>query len=356
MKNFKWTKLIKSITDRLGKDWRFIGGCVRDSLLNIETKDIDIVTLKTPDEILTLTKGLNITEIGKRFGTIGIFYKDWKIEITTARLDVENFGRKANVKFLNSKDAFFLDSERRDFTINAMSYDGKNLYDYHNGLKDLSEKRVRFVGNAEERIKEDYLRIIRYIRFFIRFGKRVSYIKIFKKNLDGLKFVSIERIISEIEKMVIYDKFSKSISLLNKIGISEKIFGKLLNDKIPKNIDKIKKIALVFKDFNIDEINKLNINRESKKLLKLDFIGNNFFDKTLDRFLLNISIIWTKNIDLAKNYLSFAELKYKRKLEIKYFPDKFEENQVYIGKERGIKEIMSRYNFLKKHVIARSRT
>ena len=130
-----------------------------------------IVTI-LPNKVLQLLKKKNIKTItsGISHGTVIAIINKKKIEITTLRKDIKTDGRHAKVKF--TKD-WFIDSNRRDLTINALScsLNGK-LYDYHDGIKDLKEGNIKFIGNTEERIKEDFLRILRYFRFYGLYGKK----------------------------------------------------------------------------------------------------------------------------------------------------------------------------------------
>jgi tRNA nucleotidyltransferase/poly(A) polymerase len=142
---------------------------------------------------------------GLHHGTITIVVAGEQFEVTTLRVDTETDGRHAVVSYTRS---FELDAARRDLTINAMSMDFKgNVYDYFGGKADLEAKRIRFVGNADARVKEDYLRILRYFRFMARFGNidqcldEVGVI-CSKWNLGGLKGISVERYWLEMQKLV----------------------------------------------------------------------------------------------------------------------------------------------------------
>ena len=150
-----------------GYSIRLVGGVARDLLLGHQPKDIDLATDCTPENMVQIfeREGLHYIPTGLQHGTITVHINKVNYEITTLRIDHVTDGRHAIVQYTSewSKDA-----ERRDLTINAMSlsFDG-TLYDYFNGMEDLKKKKVRFVGNARERIKEDYLRILRYFRYII---------------------------------------------------------------------------------------------------------------------------------------------------------------------------------------------
>lgn len=196
------TKKLNSYFVQSGYELRFVGGCVRDDFLEIEPKDIDFCTTATPEEMVEMCKKNNLRyiETGLQHGTITIVIDGEPYEVTTLRIDVDTDGRHAVVEYTRN---FELDSNRRDFTINAMSmdFDG-NIYDYHEGRQDIRERKLRFVGRAEERIEEDYLRILRYFRFCARFDFdpiTVDFPTIHSYR-ERLKNISGERIWSEIKK------------------------------------------------------------------------------------------------------------------------------------------------------------
>ena len=195
---------IVNLIKKSGFEAMFNGGCVRDRILNIEPSDFDIASNALPTEIQALFKGskFKVIDTGIDHGTVTIVGKFSNTEVTTLRKDVDTDGRKAVVQFGNS---FEEDSERRDFTINAMYEDlSGNIFDFHGGLADLAAKKLRFVGNPDARIKEDYLRILRLFRFHSRFGFSIdaSTVSAVKENSAGLERVSQERITSELWKIL----------------------------------------------------------------------------------------------------------------------------------------------------------
>ncbi len=344
LSKFEWIHdpNILLVTNCIKKDWCFVGGCVRDSLLGIQTYDIDITTLAEPEEIIEYVKHLNISTVGQRFGTIGVFIDKFQIEITTARLDIRTYGRKADVQFINS---FEEDSKRRDFTINALMLQNNQIYDYHNGITHLQEQKIIFVGNAEHRIKEDYLRILRYIRFFVRFSnilQEIEYKNLFINHLDGFKNVSIERSISEIHKMSKYVNFITGVKIMNNIGLSTMIFGKDLFIHIPEDIDNHTKYTSVF--LKLNNIKTLPIIKESKKILLM----------TKQRFdiLKHISIIWnkTKDIQITKKVLQLLSIKNNQ--DYQYIYKRLDEKIIMTniknleGILRGRSELLCKYYHL----------
>jgi poly(A) polymerase len=169
-----WTKradLARLIAALGARNARYVGGAVRDTLLGEPVKDIDIATLLEPREVMRRLKAQGITAIptGIEHGTVTAVLPEGNVEITTLRRDVATDGRRATVAFATEwKD----DAARRDFTINALYADPASgeVFDYFGGLDDLAARRVRFIGDARQRIREDHLRILRYFRFQARFG------------------------------------------------------------------------------------------------------------------------------------------------------------------------------------------
>ncbi len=151
---------------------RYVGGCVRKIIKRERIDDVDLATNLDPKEICDAFKKNQIDyyETGIDHGTITALIDNYKFEITSLREDISTDGRHAEVKF--SKD-WKKDASRRDFTINAIYSDREgNLFDPYNGKEDLEKGVVNFIGNPEKRIKEDYLRILRYIRFFLNYSKK----------------------------------------------------------------------------------------------------------------------------------------------------------------------------------------
>jgi poly(A) polymerase len=152
---------------------RYVGGAVRDTLLGLEVKDIDLATVLVPEEVVALLKtaGIRTVPTGIEHGTVTALLADGPVEITTLRHDVSTDGRRATIAFAQDWQE---DAARRDFTINALYADPATgeVFDYFGGLDDLAARRVRFIGDARQRIREDHLRILRYFRFQARFGSQ----------------------------------------------------------------------------------------------------------------------------------------------------------------------------------------
>lgn len=201
-------KLRESFQKR-DRDLRFVGGCVRDDLLGKTPKDIDICTDATPDEQETIyaEDGIRHIATGVQHGTWTVVINDNTYEITSLRTETDHDGRHATMSWTRD---WTEDLSRRDLTINAMarSFDGV-LFDPFGGEADLENKRVRFVGNAKERMKEDYLRILRFFRFHARItvgveehGYNREAIEAARECSPGLANISRERVWSEMSRIV----------------------------------------------------------------------------------------------------------------------------------------------------------
>src|SRR5688572_2903859 len=151
---------------------RYVGGCVRDTLLGIPVRDVDLATRLTPEEVMTRleTAGIKAIPTGLAHGTVTAVVGGAPVEVTTLRRDVATDGRRATIAYT---DDWREDAARRDFTINALSADPASgeIFDYFGGLADLKARRVRFIGDPLTRIAEDHLRILRFFRFHARFGR-----------------------------------------------------------------------------------------------------------------------------------------------------------------------------------------
>ena len=222
------TSEVRKIMAALSKDGeaRFVGGCVRDALIDKKITDIDIATTHKPEKTTELLEktGTKVIPTGIEHGTVTAVINHKKFEITTLRRDVECYGRHAEVEFT---DNWQEDAARRDFTMNALSMDMKGeIYDYFEGIDDLNAGKVKFIGDAEQRIKEDYLRILRLFRFHTYYGKGViddQQIKIVARNSEGLKSLSGERIQTEMLKILSAPDPFYVIKIMSEAGILGKV-------------------------------------------------------------------------------------------------------------------------------------
>ncbi len=218
-------KIIDILTSQ-GKEARFIGGCVRDALVGREVSDIDIATQHVPEEVIKLCEAAEIKVLptGIDHGTVTAMVEGQAYEITTLRADVETDGRHAVVAFSESWEE---DARRRDFTFNALSLDGAgNLHDFCNGLDDLRTGRVRFIGEPVTRIREDYLRILRFFRFSAVFSKApVDALALLacRQEAQGLSRLSGERIAKELLSLLITQRPAKWLNLMIRYDILQVI-------------------------------------------------------------------------------------------------------------------------------------
>lgn len=208
----------------LGKDsTRFVGGCVRNALLGLPPKDLDLATSHTPDEAITRLEaaGIRTVPTGLAHGTITAIINDEPYEITTLRIDKETDGRHAEVAFTTD---WQLDAARRDFTVNAMSVslDGE-LYDYFDGVKDAARGTIRFIGNPAERIEEDALRILRFFRQHAQYGSGeldADGLNACAQNRHLLDNLSAERVRDEMTRLLMSSNPVPVLAAMQAHGIS----------------------------------------------------------------------------------------------------------------------------------------
>lgn len=230
--NFRLPTYVENILNKLeiaGFQGYIVGGSVRDLLLGRQPSDFDITTDALPEDILEVFNKYKRVEIGKKFGTIALVQAEGIIEITTFRFDGEYIDgrRPIDVKFSTSLKE---DLSRRDFTINAMAYNNKvGLIDYFNGINDLKEKMIKTVGKPEKRFKEDYLRIMRAIRFASQLGFNID-LRTYeecKENIQYISCISIERIRDEFFKILLSKKPSYGVRMLKEIKALEIILPEI---------------------------------------------------------------------------------------------------------------------------------
>lgn len=225
MKKINLSKDEKEILEILQKygEGYIVGGYVRDSLLGIEPSDCDFVTNLDYSELLEIFKDFSPKEIGKHFGIIQIIYNGKAYEIAKYRKDigVPEDRKKQEIEFTNN---IMEDLKRRDFTINAIAYDGKNFRYVEGAEEDLKNKILRFVGDPIVRIKEDPLRIMRFIRFLATKNLESAFeIEKLKDYLYLLDKISMERIRDEFNKIILSKDIENALSILEKSGVLEYI-------------------------------------------------------------------------------------------------------------------------------------
>jgi tRNA nucleotidyltransferase/poly(A) polymerase len=205
-----------------GEELRVVGGAVRNALLGAELADIDLAAAALPETIAAKAQkaGLRVVPTGIEHGTLTVLLDGAHFEITSLREDVETDGRHAKVRFGRDFEA---DAQRRDFTVNALSLDAQGrLYDYTGGLADLAEGRIRFIGDPEKRIAEDFLRILRFFRFSAFYGKGPLDAAGFAACIAlraGIGQLSRERIGAEMQKMLIGPRCGPVVEVMAKAGL-----------------------------------------------------------------------------------------------------------------------------------------
>jgi poly(A) polymerase len=280
-------KILFSILNESGDEIRIIGGSVRNFLANkkslsSEKTDFDLACRYPPEKTLSILKKNHIKTVATalKYGTVTAFLDQEQFQITTLRRDIKNFGRDCEVEFI---DNFFEDARRRDFTINAISIDASGqIYDYFGGKEDLKNEVVRFIGEADERIKEDYLRILRFFRFSCKYAKNLDLKALaacikYKNYLNGL---SSERIKTEFFKIIECSNRSNLLSVLqimNDGGILKIICGCDSQKKISalKNLFSLEKIIhiqyealTIFSIISENNPPKIALSNKEKKYLR----------------------------------------------------------------------------------------
>ena len=224
-------KDIMRLLNSSGKDCYIVGGAVRDLLL--QHKELSDIDLTTPLRVEQLKQIFDINQIkvndrALKYGSLTIRTQKRSLQITSFRKDIQTFGRSADVAHIENIEE---DAKRRDFTINAFycSYNGE-IIDPLGNLNDLNKKKLKFIGDPERRIKEDYLRILRFFRFVAVLdlkNKNIgsNYLPIIKKHLHGLNELSDERVAIEIRKILLAVSPSYALGLMNAAGLYEKFLG-----------------------------------------------------------------------------------------------------------------------------------
>jgi poly(A) polymerase len=219
---------VLALLDGDGEEARVVGGAVRNALLNIPIGDVDIATTALPDEVVRRARAAGIKSVptGIEHGTVTLVVEGHPFEVTTLREDTETFGRKAKVAF--GRD-WVRDAERRDFTINGLSVDaGGVVHDHVGGLADIAARHVRFIGDAGQRIAEDYLRILRFFRMQAAYGTgeadRAGYLACIAGR-EGLSSLSAERVRMEMLKLLLAEGAASAAQAMAEAGLLLPILG-----------------------------------------------------------------------------------------------------------------------------------
>lgn len=275
---------VAELFEKKNYELRIAGGAVRDLLSGMTPQDIDFATTATPAEMKEMFTSAGVRLInnkGEKHGTITARLHEQNFEITTLRIDVVTDGRHAEVEFTTDWEK---DAERRDLTVNSMflGLDGM-LYDFFNGYEDLKNKKIRFVGKASERIQEDYLRILRYFRFYGRIAEKPgdhepSTLQAIKENAKGLAGISGERIWVELKKILLGNHVNHLVRLMYELDIAQYIGlpldGNLEEfDRVTKSIQNLcpKPMTVLTSLFKVkDDVTnldlRLKISKEEKNL------------------------------------------------------------------------------------------
>ena len=354
LKYFNGAKNIFSILKNHNKKTKLmlVGGCVRKLLSGEEIDDIDIAVNLNPEEIknILIENKIKFLETGISHGTITVIIDKLKFELTTLRKDTSTDGRHADVEFISDWE---IDAKRRDFTINAIYSNLKGeIYDPLGGQKDLENKVVKFIGDPNERIREDYLRILRYFRFYTQYSNHqhdIEIVQAIKKGLNGVRKISKERILDEFSKILnlknfyelFNDEFSCSVILVifpqlkyydrfrTIKNIPNKIINKLdisliLSILLIDNSDNCEFFLYKFKFSNRDKnrilfllnrYKKINIKEllDEQKLVKLAYLENT--EKIIDLLVFSTFVSEEIDVNILEKRISFLE-----KLKLPVFP------------------------------------
>ncbi len=324
---------------------RYVGGCVRKIINNEKVDDIDLATNIQPIKVKQAleNKNINYFETGIKHGTITALIENYKFEITSLRSDVKTDGRHAEIEFTSD---WIKDAERRDFTVNSIYADiNGNLFDPFDGKKDLENGLIKFVGEPEKRIKEDYLRILRYFRFFALYSNndhQVEVKKIIKKNIVGIKKLSSERLLDELKKIYKSNCFIKLCECEFSYEIICAVFPEFKQIDLFKKFNDYTKSNLHSLDFafflsllildNTDNSDyffyKFNISKKKQKRIKL--IKEFYFTKK-KTIKLNSQNLWKifyfngkEGLFDILNYKIFTSKKFDKNLvnQVNYFKSK----------------------------------
>lgn len=222
------TRAVLAALASAGFEGRVVGGSVRNALMGLPVNDIDIATPAPPETVLRACTeaGLTTVATGLEHGTVTVIADHAPIEVTTLRRDLSTDGRRATVAFTDDWED---DARRRDFTINALYCDSEGrLYDPVDGYPDIVARRVRFIGDADRRIAEDYLRILRFFRFHAAYGSGdpdPRGMAACARGIGGMARLSAERVRSEIVKLLVSDRAVAAVRAMTDIGLLPALLG-----------------------------------------------------------------------------------------------------------------------------------
>lgn len=329
---------LKKLFDKYQYEIRIAGGAVRDLLMGLQPKDLDFATPATPQQMKDMFTAENIRMInisGEKHGTITPRINDKEnFEVTTLRVDLVTDGRHAEVEFTTD---WRLDANRRDLTINSMflGFEG-NVYDYFYGYDDLKQRRVVFVGDADIRIKEDYLRIMRYFRFYGRIAERPDNhdretLEVIRNNAEGLQNISGERIWMELKK-ILQGSFSGALlKTILDVGL-----GKHIGLPIDPNIEELDRVLIRGRHLGLHPMSYLaallrDMDEVTVLQRRLKFSG-------YDREMLYYIVEHRENKEGARPLLPYEKLVLNTKIKQKDAVDYVREVLKYRGDEKLLEE------------------
>lgn len=344
---------------------RLVGGCVRDMLIGKKVNDFDLATKFLPEKTIEILQEYRIKAVptGIKYGTVTAAFAGRSFEITTLRKDEENDGRHPKAEFV---DDYFLDAKRRDFTINALYADENgDVFDYFDGISDLEMKKVRFIGDADERIKEDYLRILRFFRFSNFYADKIDEDGVLacKKNQEGIKRLSSERIKAEFFKFINSSQGNilQNLDIFEKSGIAKHIFSNRFNliyfkrlleveNILQEKLDALLRFFVLIAPFrqmleggNFDEINnfkhdlaKINLSNQEKRYINRMFSAFIELEKEFDENYIKKMILFqgrdiTKDVLIANS--AIFDLGYKVFDQVKFVENFHAPNFVLNGND-----------------------
>lgn len=236
------TQAVLAAITEAGFDARIVGGAVRNALIGTPVTDVDIATTAVPDEVMRIAKqaGLAAVPTGIAHGTVTVIAHHRPIEVTTLRRDIETFGRQARVTFTTD---WAEDARRRDFTLNALYCDAAGtVHDPLGGYPDLVARRVRFIGRAEDRIREDFLRILRFFRFTATYAEGPPDAEGLAASIglaDGLRQLSAERIRAELLRLLAAERAVATVAVMAEAGLVATLLG------VPGDVARLGRLAAI---------------------------------------------------------------------------------------------------------------
>ena len=303
-----------------------VGGCVRDTLMNKSVTDIDFATPCEPLEVIEILNKseINYIDIGIKFGTVTAIIDDKKYEITSFRKDISTDGRHAEVKFSKEMET---DAARRDFTINALYVDKDcKIYDFYNGQEDLENTILRFIGDPQARIKEDYLRIMRFFRFLASNSAQSfddDLLAVLKTEAPNLSIVSKERLWDEFTEILKSENPITALTLMQKNSIFENISEELQVEESFENL-----ISIESKIKDVDSILRLSLLFDNNPKKIEDFVNSFPLSSNESKALLQLG-------EMNKKIVSYLSMKEVRFLLYKIGVSNFK-NQIILNWARDV--------------------